>query len=393
MSGVPKIEQQSMPEGSRDSRDALTMYQALVDAAGCTVTRVDRRGRRTFVNDAMAEHRGMTKAELLRGSFADTMLPQDRKKAWEYLRYCFEAGRPVTGFIAQHKIEGKRSFRQVSLVPIREPDGTIREVQTLSTDITELVEMRRQLELYSSMVRTAQEGERRRISQFLHDDTIQALLAVSHAIQAYLGEHRGPASLEILQQANAVVLDQIEALRRLSLTLRPAVLDHMGLDVAMRWMVRHACQGGDVQGVVEVSKGWKRLSPEVEIRLFRIAQEAVNNAVRHAQPRMVQVTLGIERGWLELVVADDGAGFKPPQSELELLRKGRMGLAGIRERALELGATLRVESRRNKGSRVVVRGAVRKMERSAPSEAIGTGSGHDPDAISREVSAGGTVVR
>jgi len=168
-----------------------------------------------------------------------------------------------------------------------------------------------------------------------------------------------------LEQARALALDQVQALRRLSMSLRPALLDRMGLDAAVRWLVRETCQNNGVKGSVHIGEGWRRLSPEVEVRLFRIVQEAVNNAVRHGRPSSLHVAMEIAGDGLTVTITDDGGGFNPEQSEMEFLANGRLGLAGMRERARELGAEMDIASATGRGCRVEVRGRLDKMEKVA----------------------------
>lgn len=347
-------------------RRSQELYRTLVEAAGCVVMRANREGRRTFVSDYSTEIHGRSKEELLSGRFGDSLVPEEREGAWELLRQTFQTGEPVRGRVTRHLIQGQVRYFSSNWMPIRDANGNVVEIQTTSTDITEQVMLRQQLELYSSRMRRAQEDERLSISQFLHDDTIQTLLAISHTIQALLAQEEVVERVrEKMEQIRRVLLDQVEALRRLTVSLRPAILDQMGLEVALRWFVRQMCQARGIESVVRIGGGWKRLSPTVEVRLFRIVQEAVNNAVRHGAPRKVEVSLNTTDGRLDLMVRDDGQGFVPPRSAMELLLQGRLGLVGMQERARALGAELAIESRPGAGTCILLRGQVERMEQTA----------------------------
>jgi PAS domain S-box-containing protein len=333
---------------------------------GGSVIRVNREGRRTFVSDHTAEFSGRPKEEVLSGRFGDTMVPEDRERAWALLMETFRTGAPVSGFVSRQLIRGEERHIMANWAAIKDGDGKIVEVQTTSFDVTEQVRLREQLELYVARMRRAQEEERLAVSRFLHDDTIQALLLVALAVGEVISEGRVEGhDKRTLQRCATTLQDQVEALRRFSMGLRPAILDRMGLDAAIEWFVRETCEAKGVEGVVHIREGWRRLKPSVEVRLFRIVQEAVNNAVRHGSPRKVEVSLVLLDGQLELEVKDDGVGFEPNASHIDLLRGGKLGLVGMQERAKALGAEVRIESKTNAGCRVYLWGSVEKMEQLA----------------------------
>lgn len=363
---VTTLDITEMVQAQEALKRSEALYHTLLEAVGAAVIRLDREGHRTFVNDFAAELYHRPKAELLGGRFGDNMVPEDRKGARDLLEKTFRTGKPVFGLVTRRIIDGQERHVMANWVPIRDANGRVTEVQSTTYDVTEYVKLREQEELYSAMLDRAQEEERLRISQFLHDDTIQALLALSHTLQDVLQGQGvvGEAARGQLEQASTVVLDQIEALRRLSLTLRPAVLDRMGLDAAIRWLVRQTCEANGVAGVADIGEGWRRLSPAVEVRLFRIVQEAVNNAVRHGHPRQLRVSMDIKDGCIDLLVEDDGQGFDASRSQVEMLRQGHLGLTGMRERARELGGELTVESQPSQGSRIHLRAPVEQAEHS-----------------------------
>ena len=136
----------------------------------------------------------------------------------------------------------------------------------------------------------------------------------------------------------------------------------MGLAAAIEWFVEQACGPEAVKSSVRVGKGWRRLGPTAEVGLFRIVQEAVNNALRHGHPQNVNVTLDIADGLVELTIEDDGQGFSPPRSHFDLLSKGKLGLLGIEEGARELGAELDIRARPGKGAVIAVRCSLKRLK-------------------------------
>jgi signal transduction histidine kinase len=183
------------------------------------------------------------------------------------------------------------------------------------------------------------EEERRRWSRELHDDTLQGLGALRLVLSA--GRRSGSPELlrDAVDEAVAQLDDEIEGLRSLIRELRPAALDELGPgpaieDLATRTSVRH---GVEVVTDVLLDPG-RRHAPGVEIALYRIIQEALTNAVKHAGGERIAVEVAERDGTLHARVADDGGGFDPASAD------GGFGLTGMRERVALLGGELDIAS-------------------------------------------------
>ncbi|MFZ5822760.1 MAG: GAF domain-containing sensor histidine kinase [Bacillota bacterium] len=193
---------------------------------------------------------------------------------------------------------------------------------------------------------TAQEDERRRIARELHDETGQALTALVVNLD-FLVRH--PIDEGALRARLAEVREMAEAtlaeVRRVIHEMRPTVLDDLGLEAAIRWLVKRYEPGG-LKIKVELSGLNGRLPDHVEITVFRVIQEACTNTVKHASAVNLKIRV-VRRGhWLTVEVTDDGKGFDPAQ------RERGMGLPGLRERVTLAGGTLSIESGPTKGTRV-----------------------------------------
>jgi two-component system, NarL family, sensor histidine kinase UhpB len=181
-------------------------------------------------------------------------------------------------------------------------------------------------------VLSAQEAERRRISQELHDQIGQNLTAVLLELKRLRG-HVADGWADTLADAQELARESLEELRRISYELRPAVLDDLGLASALAALADAVARRAQVEVANEVGAGVPALAPEIELAVYRIAQEALTNAVRHAGCTRVRVRLLAEGGAVYLRVADDGCGLG------ELPRSGG-GIRGMRERALTIGGRL-----------------------------------------------------
>ncbi len=184
----------------------------------------------------------------------------------------------------------------------------------------------------------AQELERSRLARELHDETGQSLTSILLTLRAIddaeTAEERGHAVVMVREQ----LVDTLQSVRRLAVELRPAALDDFGLQPALERLAAMVGErtGLDVQ--VESALGAGRLPPPVETAVYRIVQEALTNAVKHAEARHASVVLRRKNGRVTVMVEDDGRGFDPAAATQGI------GLVGMRERVQLLDGRLVVES-------------------------------------------------
>jgi two-component system sensor histidine kinase UhpB len=274
---------------------------------------------------------------------------------------CVSAG--LTMLLLRETFQPLRSLRQAtrrfnagdhsaraSLAPFTDPDvaGLVLDVNALwdrlEADAATIREKTEQAEKLAAQVIMAQEEERRRVARELHDEAGQALTAV------IIGLERGLASMpevyaadlpiqprQLISDLRDLAAQTLDEVRKLALELRPSVLDDLGLVAALRQYVRWTEERSGLAAQLTLV-GWDesadaRLAPEVETALFRIAQEALTNAIRHARADSVQLRLKRSPGLVTLEVRDDGVGLgSVPQSSGE-----HLGMFGMRERARILG--------------------------------------------------------
>lgn len=206
------------------------------------------------------------------------------------------------------------------------------------------------------MVTEAQESERGRLARELHDDTIQSLIVLSQRVQSMrlAFERGGPPDAARLAELRADILHMIEDVRRFSRALRPLYLEEAGLPAAIE---RLACEAAESarEGAAVTFKATgdiPRLKADVELALYRIAQEALTNAMRHAGATRIAIGLdGSDPDSVRLRIEDDGRGFVQPASGSAA---GGFGLLGIRERAEMIGATVDLDTAPGRGTRLAV---------------------------------------
>jgi two-component system sensor histidine kinase UhpB len=208
-----------------------------------------------------------------------------------------------------------------------------------------------QLRQLSGQVLSAQEEERKRIARELHDDTSGALARVLLNIQ--MCEDALPEGLPEIRKkmrGTRVLVEQtLENVRKMIFDLRPTLLDDLGLAAAVHWYAKNNLEPAGIQVQFEVSSDLGRASAAVETAMFRIAQEAVTNIIRHADARHARIQLAREQSNWVLTVQDDGRGFDA--SAVHAANSDhRWGLFGVRERVELLGGTFAIDSRVGTGT-------------------------------------------
>lgn len=216
---------------------------------------------------------------------------------------------------------------------------------------------REQLRTFVSEVIANEERDSRQLAFDLHDGLVQQIVAAyQHLQSAQAWRDRAPEVEERELERGVRILQQsiVEA-RRLIGQLRPAGLDDFGLAHAVRLLVNQQADVNEWDIALQVSPAWPPLPPTVETALYRIIQEATNNAHKYARSPRLAITLSVEGDALQVTVQDWGQGFDPDTVEVQPEPGLRMGLMGIRERANLLGGTCEIDSAPGRGTRIVIR--------------------------------------
>jgi len=241
---------------------------------------------------------------------------------------------------------------------IQQPVGGILEIRRLQIELVHLAQKvqaaQQGLRGYIGAMTAAQEEERRRLARELHDDTIQALIALKQRVQLAQMDMKDEPSARSLAELSGLTEQTIENLRRLTSALRPIYLEDLGLVTALEMLSREAGQAMRLQ--IEFHKDGleRRLPAAAELAIYRIAQEALNNVARHAQASAASLTFSFLPGEVVLEVSDNGKGFEVPKSPAEFAPSGHFGLLGLYERAELIGASLKIQSTPGEGTRLSV---------------------------------------
>lgn len=272
----------------------------------------------------------------------------------------------VLGFGTMRVVRPLQRLRQQTaalpnndLALLQEPIGGIQEITELQKTLFEMATRLRDaqdtLRDYIGAITRAQEDERFRLAHDLHDDTVQALIALNQRVQMVQRTlKRDPDKADERLHELRVMVDQVIVdVRRMIQAMRPTYLADLGLVSALRALVQ-GVQSEDLETRFEIEGEPYRLADDLELTLYRVAQEAMTNVVKHAHASRVIVTLSFASDYVRLSVQDDGQGFQVPDNLLSLVNSGNYGLVGISERVQLADSTFSITSGEEKGTRLIV---------------------------------------
>jgi signal transduction histidine kinase len=295
------------------------------------------------------------------------------QRAFETNEIAYEPGEYVNSVLALPLISGSEAIG--ALVLMHEgPFSNFAVMQTLARQLVIAIENARLYEQVQEKeelrgkllerVVAAQEEERKRLARDLHDQTGQRLTALALGMSS-VGEllDKNPAlAHERLKELESVSAGAIDDLRQFVSDLRPSLLDDLGLVAALRQTAKQVEERSAVTVEYNVSGRRRRLNPQIETVLYRIAQEALNNMVRHAHASQAIVDLNFGDDKVSLSIQDNGRGFEPvsvlkPQAQVRA-----WGLLGMQERVALVGGTCRIESAPGRGTRLLAEIPLERVE-------------------------------
>lgn len=228
--------------------------------------------------------------------------------------------------------------------PVVAGHGEVAEL--ISTFNTMLDRLEAERAASSAVALSAQEDERHRIAQELHDEIGQTLTAVLLELK-HVADQAPPPLRSQLRQVQETTRGSLDEIRRIARRLRPGVLEELGLTTALTALTHETTAHAGITVTRRFDQALPQLSHETELVLYRVAQESLTNVVRHAAAHRVSISLGADATGLHLRITDDGKG-------LGTAREGA-GIRGMRERALLIGARLTLQQRPGNGTEVHLR--------------------------------------
>lgn len=348
-------------ESQCEEERGVSWLRHIVDGNLAGIYRTSLDGRILYCNESFARMLGYASPDEMKKVNASDLYPSERARN-SFLNTLRARGSLQNFELTLRRKDGQRVTVLENVSLVHGSDGEAETIQGTSVDITALkaveADLRRSEEQHRSLaerlrdlaqhLQKVREEERTRIARELHDELGQALTALKLDLH-WLAE-RTPESEPATNRLRSMValVDQtIASVRRLCSDLRPAVLDDLGLGAAVGWLAQDVERRTGIRCRASVSSEAPDLPAHVATAAFRILQESLTNVVRHANATEVQIALSTRGGRLIMEVRDNGSGFSEARR-----RTGVFGMAGMHERALELGGKLRVVSRQGVGTRV-----------------------------------------
>jgi len=329
-----------------------TRYRTIFAASPDFIYLTDSEGKLLDANPALLEWQGLSLAELRQRHFLDFFAGDNREevvRAFAALQQGHTARR-----LAVRARNGRGESREfeINATPLSAQEGGT-AILSIARDLTERRRAEAALATLSRQLLEAQEAERRRLAYELHDELGHGLTTLKLMLEMIKGTPEVGARR--LQDSIKLVDDLVRQVRTLSLDLRPLMLDELGLVATLNWYVQRQAQR--VESVIHFTADAlePRPHPALETACFRVVQEALTNAARHAQARHVWVEVRQHDSTLSLRIRDDGVGFDVPAT-LERARQGTsFGVLGMAERLRLAGGHLEIHSTPGDGTEISAR--------------------------------------
>ncbi len=347
-------------------RDSEEKYSTVVESSPTGIF-IYRNGRLEFANQRFYQMVGRPQEELIGRDVADLIHPDD----WPMVRELWRRRLSGAGATQDYECRILHSGGEVRWISGRTALirygggpallGNIQDITERHKAEQALRDSRETLHRLSARLMSAQESERQRVARELHDSIGQSLSAVKFMVERALDEQSGGAGNPqgaTLRTVVPVIQAAVEEVRRISMALRPTTLDDLGLIATIAWFAREF-QGTyphmEIERLIEVEEF--EVPEALKTNIFRILQEAMNNAAKHSQASKITVALRQILGDLQLVVRDNGVGFNPGETRRNT-SGGGFGLDSMRERAELFGGSLILTSSPGKGTLVIARWAL-----------------------------------
>ncbi|MEN3370014.1 MAG: hypothetical protein V7609_2157 [Verrucomicrobiota bacterium] len=359
-----------------DRKRAEMQWRLLIDAIPQQIWSGPPDGSLDYCNERWRSYMGLGLQELRGDGWQAMLHPDDRDRVLKAWCESVATGTPYEQEERHRGADGGYRWFLSRGLPLRDAEGRIVRWYGTNTDIEhrkradkEVEAANHQLRSLSGRLLHVQEEERRHLARELHDEIGQALTAAK--INTDMLRSAAPSDLCERLNENATILDRVlQQTRQISLDLRPPVLDDLGLVAALRWYVDQQAKRAGLRARFSADSRADEASAPIQTACFRLAQEAITNAIRHAGATTLTVEVRQSDSSLSLVVQDDGVGFDVAKAEARAAQGASLGLIGIKERAALAGGRTRIVSSPGKGTTVEIHLPLHGVEPVAPVSGI-----------------------
>jgi PAS domain S-box-containing protein len=358
-----ELQNEDLREAQAELEESRNKYFDLFDLAPVGYVTINRRGMVLEMNLTAANLLGIERRMAARKGFSRFVARDSQDTYYLHRSQVLETQEKQSCELKLLR-NGRPFYAHLESTAAPDAEGDLTQLRITITDVTERVEMEQALrgseealrqshnrlrQLSASLI-TAQEQERKRISRDLHDDMNQrlAVLLLETAALEKEPPRERPEVRKRLHSLEKELGALSDDLRRIAYQLHPAVLEHLGLRVALKSYCEDFSKRSRVPVVFKERNSPDSFNPEVALSLYRVAQEALANAVRHGNPTKIAVDLACKDACVALLIKDNGAGFGGAA-------KTGLGITSMEERARLVQGTLSIKSRPTRGTQVEVR--------------------------------------
>jgi hypothetical protein len=346
-----RVSNDSLEKSLKELKD---IYFALEHAT--ILAKTDRYGIINYVNDRFCEISKYSREELIGNRFHLLSGHYHSKAFFDTMWETITHGTIWNNEIQNRAKDGTYFWLDATIVPVLDKTGAPYEYMAIYTDVTQ----RFKQSIHEQKIRTTsiiegQEKERRKIARELHDGLGQMLTALKFSMEG-LKPAPGPEEKEKFEEIKKLLYETIGEVRKISFNLMPTVLNDFGIGPALKHLCEQASKSSNISIIFENNSTIDRLSKTVEINLYRIIQEALNNAIKYAQADEVKVKLNNGKEFLQLEIADNGKGFTvqniPDKNKKSISGNG---ITNIQERTSLVDGQFRIETAPGMGTKIVIK--------------------------------------
>lgn len=338
-------------------------YRAIFENTGTATLIIEEDTTISLVNKKFEQLTGLSKSEvenkiswtqLIDAEHLKKMIKyhKQRRKSNVNVPNCYETK------IFDKNGEPHHIFSTVDMIPNSTKSvASFLDITNLKKAKIKIEKQKKMLHKLNSKILKTQEEERRNISRDLHDDLGQHLTAISinlAAIKNNIKENDNPTTMERLEDSLKSVDVISKRIHDMVHELRPAILDDLGLIKTIKWYIKQFRRRTGISVSLNISDFKKRLDPELEIALYRIIQEALNNVAKHAEAGKVDITIIKDIHKLKILIKDNGKGFDSTLLNTNPLENSGMGIPGMRERLLGVNGKLKIDSKHGFGTKLII---------------------------------------
>jgi PAS domain S-box-containing protein len=346
---------------TKDLRETEERFRLISENASDLITVINPRGRRVYVNPAFGKLLGNPEALIGSDAFGEVH-PEDKAHVRKTFFDTLEDGRNRRAEFRFLLPSGEVRYIESHRSAVLDPEGRVTLVVAVARDVTERKRADEELHNYAERLRVTsrrlveiQETERRLIASELHDRVGQNLTGLGlnlSIVASALQDVDKPELAARLEDSNLLLRNTVDAIRNVMAELRPHTLDEYGLPAALRSLAAGFSKRTGIQVAFDGDPARTGLPKTVDLAMFRIVQEALNNIAKHSNANRVEIAISRRNGHATLSVRDNGVGFDP--ENVESSEGSGWGLLIMRERAESVGARFSLKAEPNAGVNVLV---------------------------------------